>query len=305
MDTGGIFQIVGSNALSFIDNEELNNPQTDTNRLYGDYEYFDQYCIDYAQPIEQGDSPFIQFRMNYSDVTFTLVSESGSETTLTYSFVSSYDNDDYGTISYYNCFIDPSSLSGLYYVKVYAGSDTDKVILNLTSNYFNVGAEFKNTLLLGWFGNYAYNDGFEWDSYSQELRIEALFVDNVSAGNVSTTIDSDNNIELLNFNPSKRKVLKINLIPDYICQLLNRAIGHDLFIINDEVWKIDGVFDFGERHGQSRMYSPTIELQLKDYENNIKIEEKTGTFPIIPVTTIKASEGVSIMASLGVGIKAS
>jgi hypothetical protein len=289
MAVGGIFQYIGSNSLTFVRDEDRSLKQTDSNRLYGDYEYFNQYLINYAQPYEQTDNLRVQFRTNYKTFSVTLVSESGSEQALIPSLVS--EETDY---NYYDVIVDLSSLDGCYYIKSQANSDYDKVIANFTSNYFNVKEDQPYTELVEWYGNSAYDDGYVWEDDTQELRVRANFIDVISSGEPVTMIDSDNNIALLNYEPSKRKKFQLDLVPDYIALLLNRAIGHDLLIINGETYNIDSVFDFGERLGYSRMYKPSIDLQLRDYENYNKIDELEGELPEIPETSLAFDETSSL-----------
>lgn len=291
MAIGGIFEYLGSNSLTFIRDEDRTKAQTDDNRLYGDYEYFNEYLIPYAQPYEQTDSLRIQLRTNYLSFTVTLVSEDGTETSLTPVIVSSDATD----FTYYDVVVNLSSLSGCYYIKSQANSDADKVIANFTSNYFKVKEEFKYSQLIEWYGNTSANDGYIWDDNTQELRVEANFIDVLSAGELVTMIDSDNNISVLNHNKAKRKKLQLNLVPDYLALLLDRVIGSEIFIVNGQVWDRDSTFELGDRHGNSRMYSPSVELQLRDYDNDNVTAELEGEFPIIPDVSL-AFDGTDSLA---------
>lgn len=303
MAIGGIFQFIGSNSLTFVRTEDILLPQNDANRLYGDYHYASQYFIPYAQKYEQKDSLSFQLRTNYSEFTAYVVSQSGVETQLS-AIKLSTDADDY---DYYNVSVDISVMSGCYYVRTVADSDEDKVICNFTSNYFQVAESYPNTLLVEWYGNSSYDDGYVWlpepSDIMQSLRLDAIFIDNLASGNINTMIDSDNNISQLNYKPAKRKLLHVDSVPDYICLLLNRVIGHDLIVVNGQLCDADDIVDYGERKGDSQMYEPTVELQLRDYENYNKLIELEGELPVLPTVALQFDTGIALQFDTGIGLR--
>jgi len=301
MAVGGIFEFIKSNSLRFVRRESANDPQTDFNRLYGDFEYKNKLFIPYSQKVQQSDDLWFQIRTNYNQFTFNLIDSDGNETALTHSVIPSSATE----FSYYQIDIDVTSLEGCYKVTSVADQDSGKVINNWDSNWFEIKTVHDYTLLLEWGGNNAYDDGMIWADKTQELRIEAQFLTDLSSTENTTMRDSDSNIALLNYKPLYKKLLEVYKMPFDIAHLLNRAVGHDVFVINGLRFKANTGFDFGDRLGNTQMYFPSIELELVDYENYNKVIELEGEFPIVAATTIKASTGVSVMASLGIGIRAS
>ena len=285
----GTFRIPLSNSLQFVRTEDETNPQTDFNRLYGGYEYYNRTTIDFAQKYNQGDDLWVQFRTNYLFLDIKLIDSVGNETALTYSTGNVYD--DY---TYYQVDIDTNLLSGCYYVYITLDQDSDKPIAHYKSNWFNVKEDHKNTLLIEWYGGGSGNDGIDWGDKTQELRVEGWMLDDISASEKTTTRDDNNNLVVLNNYPIYKKRLQLNLVPNYICQLLNIAVGHDIFVINGQVWINEDAFDFGDRHGYTQMYSPSAELELKDYENYAEDEVLTGELPVVLSTSLAFNSTTSL-----------
>lgn len=293
-------RFIESNSLEFRREEDINSPQTPSNRLYNDITYFNQYRIPYCQKVEQTDDLWFQFRTDYIDFYFYLYDENGTETALTYLEIETYDN-----FTTYQINVDASLLSGYYYIRGVFATDVGKPIANYHSQNFNVKESFANTLLIEWYGNSAIDIPMEWEyqTKTQELRIEGELIA-TPISEATTTVGSDNNPYFTDFVVIDKYILQIELLPDYLAKILNIAIGHDLIRINGQEYCALGGFDTGDRLGRSQMYKPNVEIQTKDYQNYSSDPEITGDLPVIPATTIMASSGVSIMASLGVGIKA-
>lgn len=294
----GTIKFIGSNSLEFVRAESITDPQTTDNRLYPDVDYFNKYFIDYSQKLNQSDDLWFQFRTNYRNFTFTLYGQDGSETPLTVNELTNYTN-----WTYYQVNIDISSLNGKYYVFGAFDQDAENAIYTCQSQCFEVKESHKDTLLLEWYGNSAVSIPMEWGSKTQELRIEGKLVYKATV-EATVTVDSDKNQYFTDYDPIDSQILIIELVPDYLLKIMNKAIGHDIFAINGQQFTTDGGFDGGDPLGNTLTYTPNIELRVKDYENYSIDQEIEGDLPVIAAKAIKAASGFAIKASDGKAIKA-
>ena len=286
-----VFTYIGSNSLIFTRDEELKNPQTDFNREYGDIEYSNKFFLEYRQKMQQSDNLHFQFITDYVYFTHYLVNaETGGEQTLTDTFVDELDTGEFR----YNTTVDISGLDGCYYIRMEANSDYDKPIINFRSNTFEVRQEFENTLLLEWYGNSAYDDGYLWVNDTQEYRIEAELINDIGGASISTYMDDNYNTELLDYHPEYKQKLQCRYVARTTAHLLNRIIGHDIFVINGVQYTIESAFDFGDNLGRSRAYVASIEVKKKDYETYTELEQLEGELPEVPETSLAFDSTTSL-----------
>jgi hypothetical protein len=133
-----------------------------------------------------------------------------------------------------------------------------------------------------------------WDfqSKTQELRIEAEVI-YVPKSEATVVVDSNNNSFFAKYEPVYAQTLQMELVPDYLVEILNIAIGHDSFLINNLQYSADGGFE-GERQGRSQVYIPNVELKVYDYQNYASDPEITGDLPVIPETSLAFDSTTSL-----------
>lgn len=273
--------IVNSQQLRFVNRTLYSStPNTFDNRLYPHVEFQDRDIVPYCQKVQQNDSLWFQFRTSFDDFNINLVDSDFNKTSLSAgSPIYSYEIEDGTTVYIYNCDIPVSSLTGIYYVEMYFNTENKRTVF--WSEQFDVQAEHENTLLLKFGGNSGTSDGFRWASVPLEidryqyLRIEARMIEGIPDDQKSTYDDSDIELTTLDSNPIRIDTLDIKLIPYYLHEKINLALGHDEFYVNDELYNLDESFELTSFKDQLTR-TGSIPLRKVVYENNEIYEDLEG-----------------------------
>jgi hypothetical protein len=274
------FNIFKNTPLSFKCEEDYAlKLQTETTRLFKDYEYYDKY---YEEPyyflFDQTDQLFFQYRTDYADFTITLYSESGTIVgTLTKILLLTYDStsDFYGKRVYQSS-VDLSSLSGNYYILI-SCYEIGKPIVTFISERFRVENNCPG-LKLEWYGSDSIDDPFLWDVEKATLRIDGEIKKRLSGIENVTYTDPDGNIETTYARPKNKRLLQVNLISEYVQEVLDLAIQHDSFYVNGVEFGIDEGWEYEAT--DNLLYAPKINLTQKNYYNFAEDEELTGINPV-------------------------
>jgi len=245
------------------------------NRLYPDYIYQGRFFYPYFQKFEQGDSVWFQVLTDYTDFQLYLVNcATGNSTNIRSTL-------DYKTqvngLSLYECIVNISALSGKYYIDL-RGYAPGLPYIQFLSETFNVAVEWENTLLMKWQGNTNMNDGMYWDKFAN-LRVEGKIVKTDYKTNKNTYDDSNYELITLRDNPNLSYRLDVRLIPNWIAEKINLAVGHDEFWCNDLLLNTSEALELENFNG-STLFKGQLMMRQVVYENYKNLEELEGTPPV-------------------------
>jgi len=285
-----ICQISQSQQLRFINRTYYSStPSRLDTRLFNDLTFEDREYLPYWQKLEKTDDLFFQFRTSYSTFNINLVNKSTyAKTSLTATPIYNYELDDGTPIVVYNCDVTLTGLDGCYYVELELATGGLPEV-TFWSEPFKVAEEWENTLLIKFGGNSTISDGFRWASTQytidryQYLRIEARIIEGIPGTQKDTYDDSDIELTTLNANPIEIDTLDIKLIPYYLHEKINLALGHDEFWVNDLLYNIDEDFELTS-FKQMLMRTGNIQLRRVDYENYNNYVDLEGTPLVLPTS---------------------
>lgn len=264
-----------SNSLRWVRLQNYSLPESDDTRLYYDFAYTNITNQCYFPKIYK-DTLWQQFRTDAEDIAGYLVNENGIEVDITGNITDGIVNPN-GTTQY-ELFMDLSGYPvGKYYFII---TFTELIEGNFYKNEFQtewfdlisdttdlVKVEWENTS----FGTY--NDGIIW-SQKQQLYIDGLVVDSVFGVEKNVFTTENNKLKTTQAAPIKSKILKTELLPDYILEIINIALQKSNFYVNDVRYNSDGTFE-AERQGDTRSYPISITLQVVEDVNGIGYEDYT------------------------------
>lgn len=295
-----------SNNLRFIRLEDYSLLQSDTTRLYYD---FDSTIISndcYFTKIKQDLDLWVQFRTTYNNIKAFIVNDSEVEVEVTQYLTSGASLTD--NRKQWQLTLNLASYLGYYHLR-FEFSDWDKPQAIFQSEWFEVKTSFDNCLLIEWKNkNFnPYDDGIIWANTTQHIHIESYLYDYIPE--VTKTVFESENYKLLTTQsqPIKTKKWIIEPLPDYILELLNIAMQHDYFIINSVRYNSEDTFET-ERQGETRLYPAQITLRVVEdaqgnaYEDYSEDQQITGEIPIIENFAIYAGAGLAIYAGTGKAI---
>lgn len=247
--------------------------QSDNTRLYYDFDYTSVSNSCYFTKILKTDNLWLQFRSSTETYQAYLIDTDGVQVDIN-SSISPGITLDNGT-KQYELALDLSSYSGKYYI-TFEFESLDSGVYNrnnFQSEWFDIITDTTDHLKIEWKNNgfQPYNDGVIW-SQTQKIWVESTIVDYVPI--IQKTVFTTENNKLITTRavPFKQKKWQLELIPDYLLEKLNIAMGHDYFYINSIRYNSEETFD-NERQGDTRLYSSSIVLQLVEDQNSIGYED--------------------------------
>jgi len=283
------FRPIDSNFIRYIWEENPNLMQTDKNTLYEDYNYPNKYLLDIITQVQKGDEIWVQFRTDYLNIVSELIDCKGNKTTLQNVLIASYDN-----YNYYNVIIDSSTLSGYYYIRHSMEQDYDKPIAHFRTDWFEVKALIKDSLLIEWYGGDANEIPMIWQDRTQQLRVIGHMADYEGGELLNSLRGSDNNLIKISSEALNGQYLSIDNITRFMAEKLNIAITHDRFYVNGQEFGTEEPINIGERKGDTLTYSFQIKLEEKNYLNYASDEQLTGVTPVIPETSLAIDSETSL-----------
>jgi len=256
-----------------------------SNRLYPDYIYQGRFFYPYQQKYQQGDSVWFQVLTDYTDFQLFIVNCATGVSTDIRSTL------DYKTtingLSLYECIVNVTSLSGVYYLDL-RGYQYATPYIQFLSEKFHVKTEWENTLLIKWQGNTTMNDGMYWDKFAN-LRVEGKITKTDYKSNKNTYDDSNYELITLRDNPNLSYRLDIRLIPNWIAEKINLAVGHDEFWCNDLLLNTSEVLEL-ENFNNTTLFKGQLMMRRVVYENYMNLEELEGTAPVFTTEYLMISD---------------
>ena len=262
----GIFTLPPSQALRFINKNELTDLQNYGNRFAYRLLYPNTLDYNYAQKFLNSDPLWVHFRTNYTSITAYLVEEKQSvsiRTDISANLTAVYT--DSSDRVYYNLPIDLSALDGCYFIE-FQGSDIDKDTFTIQSEVFYIVDSMPRSILIEWFGNYSYNDMMHWVSDKQFVRVDGSDR-NFIAGQNKTIYENSNYAPITLKSKSLRQLeIIVDSVPYWVIEKINIALSHDEFYCNSVQYNGEDVIE-AERMGDSQMYKGTVTVTQIDFEN--------------------------------------
>jgi hypothetical protein len=295
-----------SNSLRVIRLQDYDLDQSDTTRLYYDFVYTSISNNCYFNKIKKSNGIWVQFSTSYDNISAYIVDENYNKTDVS-AFITQgvgLTNDRYQ----YQLTVDLSAYSG-YYCLMFDFIDYNKPLANYQSEWFEIADSFDDCLKIEWKnGSFnPYNDGIIWGGSTQCVYIESHLVDFIPGIDKTVFKTENNKLLTTQANPIKSKKWVIELIPDYIVEMINLALAHDYFYINGVRYNSEEVLE-AERQGETRLYSSNMVLtQVEDvlgnaYEDYINDIELTGAIPVIADFALFAGTGLALFAGTGLAL---
>lgn len=274
-----------SNNLNFKRLDDYDNyMESDSTRLYYDFAYTNLSNSCYFTKLTKDKGVWVQFRTSYTSIKAYIVDSNYNKIDVSSGLISGVSLTD--DRKQYQLNVDLSSYEGYYHIR-FEFEQSFFPAAYYQSEWFEVADNYDNCLLVEWKnGSFnPYNDGIVWGSSSQYMFIESRIA--IIVPSVTKTIFTTENYKMISTqaHPLKNKKWEIELLPDYILELLNIAMQHDYFYINQVRYNSEDTIEV-EQQGDTRLYSSNITLQIvedaqgngyEDYTNDIEI---TGGYPV-------------------------
>jgi len=297
-----------ANSLRVICLEDYDELQSDDTRLYYDFDYLSLTNDCYFTKFSQDGNIWVQFRTDYANFNVYLIDYlTATEIDIT-SSVASGSVVANGTTQYELYFL-TAAYSSYYYIRFDFDSDADKPVKTFRSEWFEVVTSTTDLLKFEWINSdfATYNDGIIW-SQNQSIWINARISDLVVGVEKSVFTTENNKLKTTQAKPIKSKILEIELVPDYVLELLNIYCSMGKFYVNNVRYNIEGAIENADRQGDTRLYPIAMTLRMLTDHNGIGYEdytddaELTGDLPVIPAFAIYAGDGKAIYANTGKGL---
>jgi len=272
-------KISESNALRFVNKTYYNSTLAmPCNRLYADYEYKNRLFYPYCQKFKTTDKIIVNFISDYSSFEAFLININ----TNTYTNITSginlngaFTND----LNYYTLTKELTGIAGYYRLELHA-KQYAKPFIKFISEPIFINNDLQNHVKLSWHGNSTMIDGINWGTDYQTLWVEGQITKIEPSANKKTYDDSNYELITLRHDAILSYYLDLRLIPFYLTEIINNAIGHDTFCVNDIQFNTNETLNY-ENIKNTTLYKASLKLQIVDYENYYNIQELVGTPPVI------------------------
>jgi hypothetical protein len=278
-----IFTIPKAQALRFININERSKVQNYDNTFAERLRYAETSPYHYTQKFQKTDTLWVQFRTNYTTVNAYLVDKNNTRINKTGDLIILF-TDSSGR-SYYNLPIDLTIIEGCYFIE-FTGSDIDKSTFTFQSEIFDVVTEVKDSILIEWFGNDAYDDMMHWDGINQSIRVVGRDRNLSPEQSKSIYENTDYAPITLKSKPIRLLQVDINIVPYWVIEKINIALSHDKFYIQNVQYNSEDIIE-SEVKGDSQMYSATITLTQLNFEDG---EDKQITGGVILQSFLKIND---------------
>lgn len=274
-----------SNNIRFINVKNYSQLENDETRLYYDFVYQSITNDNYFQKIQQSHGIWFQFRTDYDSINAYIVKSDGTETDIS-SYIVSGATISNGT-NQYQLTHPLTGITGIYYIRVDFNQDYDKPEAIYQSEWFEVSTSFDYCSVVEYMNgsNPTSNDGMIWNGETQKLIIESRIME-AQYGSNSSLFETETHKQITTeSHPIKRKIWEIELIPDYLIEIINIALRKEYFYINKVRYNTDSDLDVSQIK-DTRFYSGTLELRVVEdflgvaYEDYTDDAELTGDAPV-------------------------
>lgn len=261
--------------------------QSATTRLSPDFVYPNVTNPCYFLKTLQSDGKWHQWRTNYLNYQVLLINDVGVEVDVSSNVAQGLEFEE--DVFQYELYLDLTAYEGYYKLKFLFDKDAFKPIATYETEWFEIVTSVDSSYLkFEWMNGdfYPYDDGIIWAGITQKIYLSGSDVDYMPGMEKSVTTMSNGKMKTTYAQIIDSVNVKIELAPDYIYRLLNRAIGHDYFYINSVRYNSEETFEI-ERQGDTRLYPSEIVLRVvedaqgnatEDYSVNQPI---TGILPVI------------------------
>jgi len=274
-----MIQFPRSNSLRVIrkDNADAQLQNFD-NRLLHEEVYGDYNDFPYSQPFIASDNILVQFASDQGTPTAILLDETGIQVGDKTSDITQVLTG--ATFNIYNLQFNVAVAGFYQLVCTFANGEIWK------SEYFEIGdfGNDKDYVKIEY--NTSTNDGILYNnSESFVIRLKGRLVEYVPGQEKTTYNSFSQAMEALQSYPIRKANLELGLMPRYMLEKLNLALGHLVFKVNDVAYQSEGEPDstlVREGIDVTSYYTAEVELQQTDYESYLVATENTepAIYPI-------------------------